>query len=548
MAKSLNPDIQKRVEKFNEETRNMNLMPPLAKFKDKVKKESLKTANKENISKLLSEPLPVSSISPKPKISSVIYELDDNKITDTIASYEIFLNNLELGNNEKNLKSEYEQIKNSKSNFKPNIYLLKLKNIADKIPEPIETATTNLQQIQKNLFEDETEEENNEFVEQYDLSLLNNNLQQEIVKKNARRKFLIDDLKFFLKDEFDEVYKNIYYSNDEIEQIKSRLEIINSKYDPDNYIGIQADIKELEDLTSKAKMEIDEIKAQFDLEYNLKQKEQYRKTEEDIVEMFNNVVSLKVQKYFYLEGSISKSVESIVEYHNSIRQLKKTEELILNYIKLENKNSESRIRHLKKNINEIKEILNKRKACINNCVNINSYEFFLLQCYTLNPQMAYFLEFYIKNKTLQIMFPYTFIFSLKQMVSLPLSPVLSMEIFQTDNSNNLELQPVNKLIEVLERLQKMAFGNEKTLLAMRNVARLIDEPRVLSNVNNMESIFPTPIAGSIGIADNLQMIPAHDSNEVANIGEARVEEKSSGGMYRLILLLIIIILQIFAFT
>ena len=134
------------------------------------------------------------------------------------------------------------------------------------------------------------------------------------------------------------------------------------------------------------------------------------------------------------------------------------------------------------------------------------------------------------------------------MVSLPLSPVLSMEIFQTDNSNNLELQPVNKLIEVSERLQKMAFGNEKTLLAMRNVARLIDEPRVLSNVNNMESIFPTPIAGSIGIADNLQMIPAHDSNEVANIGEARVEEKSSGGMYRLILLLIIIILQIFAFT
>ena len=455
---------------------------------------------------------------------------------------------MELGNNEKNLKSEYEQIKNSKSNFKPNIYLLKLKNIADKIPEPIETATTNLQQIQKNLFEDETEEENNEFFEQYDLSLLNNNLQQEIVKKNARRKFLIDDLKFFLKDEFDEVYKNIYYSNDEIEQIKSRLEIINSKYDPDNYIGIQADIKELEDLTSKAKMEIDEIKAQFDLEYNLKQKEQYRKTEEDIMEMFNNVVLLKVQKYFYLEGSISKSVESIVEYHNSIRQLKKTEELILNYIKLENKNSESRIRHLKKNINEIKEILNKRKACINNCVNINSYEFFLLQCYTLNPQMAYFLEFYIKNKTLQIMFPYTFLFSLKQMVSLPFSPVLSMEIFQTDNSNNLELQPVNKLIEVSERLQKMAFGNEKTLLAMRNVARLIDEPRVLSNVNNMESIFPTPIAGSIGIADNLQMIPAHDSNEVANIGEARVEEKSSGGMYRLILLLIIIILQIFAFT
>ena len=125
------------------------------------------------------------------------------------------------------------------------------------------------------------------------------------------------------------------------------------------------------------------------------------------------------------------------------------------------------------------------------------------------------------------------------MVSLPFSPVLSMEIFQTDNLNNLELQPVNKLIEVTERLQKMAFGSEKTLLAMRNIARLIDEPRVLSNLNNMESIFPTP-----RIAHDVQ----NDSNEVANIGETMVKEKSSGGMYRLILLLIIIILQIFAFT
>lgn len=544
MSKSKNPVIRDRTDLFNKDTRRRNLMPSLARVEDKPLArgdKGLKNA-KENISKLLSEPLPVSSISPKPKISSVIYELDDNKITDTIASYDIFLNdyfinNLELGNNELNLKSEYEQIKNSKSNFKPNIYLLKLKNIADQIPEPKETTTTNLQQInlqqiQKNLFEDETEEENNEFFEQYDFSVHKNNLKQEIEKKNARRKFLIDDLKIFLKDEFDEVYKNIY-SNDEITQIKSRLAIIDRKYDPD-YNVTQADIEELEDLTSKAKMEIDEIKAQFDLENNLKQKEQYKKTEEYIMDMFNNLVSLKVQKYFYLEGSIAKSVESIVEYHNSIRQLKETEELILNYIKLENKNSESRIRHLKKNINEIKEILNKRKACINNCVNINSYEFFLLQCYTLNPQMAYFLEFYIKNKTLQIMFPYTFLFSLKQMVSLPFSPVLSMEIFQTDNSNNLELQPVNKLIEVTERLQKMAFGSEKTLLAMRNIARLIDEPRVLSNLNNMESIFPTP-----RIAHDVQ----NDS-----IGEAMVEEKSSGGMYRLILLLIIIILQIFAFT